>query len=174
MANHSDTYIRLIGPRASEALGMIKSFIKDDWLDVTELMPDDSTESRAGFSYMEIFDITDTDDGFEISASGRWSSPFQFIEMIAKQFNLSGYYLDREAGCDFTHVMEFYNGTKIIDRVDDYFSQLAFDYVDIESMIADRAFMADEENLEEEYQQDIELFAKNGVTLSDLKERWDI
>lgn len=174
MANYSDTYIKFTGPKANEALEMIKSFTKDDWLDVTEFMPDDSIESRAGFSYMDISSITDIDDGFEISASGRWCSPFKFIEIVAKKFDLSGSYLDREAGCDFTHVMKFDNGTKVTDVEDCYFSQLAFDYVDIESMMEDRALMIDEENWEEVYKEDIELFAKNGVSLSDLKERWGV
>lgn len=174
MANYSDTSIKLTGTKAKEALEYIKSFIEDGWLDVDSMKQDDSVSSRAGYSTMEIFDITDIENGFEISGSGRWCSPHDFFQNVVEKFELSGSYFDRECGCDFSHLMEFENGNVTNDVEDDYFSQLAFDWCDIQSLIEDRSFISEEADWEEEYSYEIELFAKNGISLDDLKSHWGV
>lgn len=172
MANYSSTSIKLHGPQAAEALQYLKSLINDGWLSVDSLKPNDNIATRAAYASMEIFSIEEEQTSFEILGSGRWCAPHGFFETLAAKYELSGHYFDRECGCDFSHLMEFEEGDKVLDVEEDYFSQLAFDWCDIDELVEDRSFIVEEEDWESEYANDIALFAKNGITLEDLKERW--
>ena len=174
MANYSDTSIKLHGQKSTEALQYLKSFINDGWLDVNNLNPSDNIAAKAAYASMEIFSIDENESSFQISGSGRWCAPHGFFEMLAEKYELSGYYFDREGGCDFSHLMEFEGGEMVLNVEDSYFSQLAFDYRDIDELVEERSYIIDEEDWENEYASDIALFAKNGITLKDLKERWGV
>jgi len=177
MANYSDTTIKLTGARAKEALEYLKTFVNCEcgsWLLVEELAPDNSISSNSGFSDMEIYNIEENENSFEISGSGRWCSPYNFFQDLAEKFELSGHYLDREGGCDFTHLIEWENGKQLSDVEEAYFSQLAFDWCDIHSLIEDRSFISEEVDWEDEYSYEIELFAKNGISIQDLKNHWGV
>lgn len=174
MANWSDTQIKLTGEQTKEALKFIKEHMEDIFLNAEAFKEDDSLQSRVDFGTMEIHDISESEGVLEISGSGRWNAPSGFFNVVAEKFKLSGHFFDRECGCDFSHLIKWENGLVINDIEEDYFSQLAFDWVDIDCLIEDRSFIAEEENWEEEYKEDIELFAQNGISLEDLKERWGV
>lgn len=178
MANWSDTQVSLIGDTSNikQASEYIKSFLIEDgtWLDVATLMPDDSVASRTKFSMAEVCSATFEESSIEITLMGRWCSPAGFFSKVAEDFKLSGSYLDREGGCDFTHYIEWEDGEEIEDSQDDYFSQLAFDHCDIDFLIEERSFITEEEEWEENYAEDLALFAANGVSLEALKEAWGV
>ena len=85
-----------------------------------------------GYSSVDIVDINKRGNCIFIAGNGRWNAPSNYIISLVNKFNLSGTYFDLEAGCDFSHKLEFKNGNVIKEIEDTFFSQLSVDYHGLE------------------------------------------
>jgi hypothetical protein len=114
VANWSDTYIKLIGPKKSisKAWKFISRFLDNSNTDDTNykygglntsiLKRNNNITSRLGYSYLDIFEI-DMSNAYTIiiEGSGKWQAPYLFFQNVAEEFALSLKYDDAECGCDF-------------------------------------------------------------------------
>ena len=176
MANISDCYIELQGTTEDImfATEELKKNIDKEYLSVSKYMKDDSVEQRAGYSGAEIYDYQYDETSIQLSLGGRWCAPHLYFEDFCKRHDLSGFYTDAESGCDFFHVMKFKDGVKTLDKEDSYISQLSIDYGDIDYFIEYYQFITEEDDWEENNQGIVDLFAKNGLTIDDLKKEWGL
>ena len=108
MANWSNTVIQLIGDKNNieKAHQFIQSYIDENYLDPSKLMPDNSVQNRAEYSLMEIDDYTKEDSYIEIYGQGRWCAPSGFFKDVVNKFNLEIDYIDSENGADFCHIIQ--------------------------------------------------------------------
>lgn len=124
--------------------------------------------------YNAIFDIEISLEENELTlyGYGRWNGPYEYIKHIVVKHNLSGNYFDMESGCDFSHLIEFYNGSISHEEVDSFFSDLSIKVQGIEYWIENESYRADEEDWEENNDYVINLFESHGVSVQQLKEVW--
>lgn len=176
MANISDCYVNLNGTTEDMlfAIAEMEGNINGEYLSVSKYMKNDSVDQRAGYSGAEVYDYKHDETSIQLALGGRWCAPHMYIEDFCKRHNLSGTYADAESGCNFYHVMKFENGVKTLDEQDEFLSQLAIDHGDIGYLVHNYRFVAEEEDWEYSNKEMIELFAKNGFTLDDLKKEWGL
>ena len=141
MANWSTTVIDIWSDNSkniSDAQDyLINNCIQDDWLDGSHLMPDDSIESRSLYNGGTIIDKEFTGTSINFILEGRWCGPSGLFCYICETYNLSGFYIDREPGADFTHVVEYMDGTEVVNQEDDYISALSFKHMSLDEMFED-------------------------------------
>jgi hypothetical protein len=176
MANWSSTAIELTGTKEdiAEATKDIKSNIEGLWLNTSKLATTDSIDDKAGFSAAEIIQESYEDDCIFLNLSGRWCSPSKYFIMLADKYNLSGYYEDEECGCNFFHQIIFKDGKVESNKQDSYFSQLAIDSNGIERYLEDYCWLPEEEDWENNNDEILALFEKNGYPLEELKKEWNV
>ncbi|MCK9552332.1 hypothetical protein [Aquamicrobium sp.] len=168
MADWSETKISLIGAKIDEAKEYFNSFIKIHYLFRDKLLDTKTdVESKIINEIMILDEIIMTDDRLIINGCGKRNGPLYFIKHLAKKFKLTGSYIDREPGSNFTRVTRFEDGECVFDKIDGFISQLAFDNC---SNLHGDAYFVYSENPELDYPKEIKLFFDNGITLDDLKE----
>lgn len=98
------------------------------WINPTRLKKDDSVSERAKYSTAQIFHMEENDNIFELILEGRWCSPSQLFIDLCKKYKLNLHYIDRENGCNFTHIVIMENGKVKLNRQNEYISALAIKY----------------------------------------------
>jgi hypothetical protein len=174
MANWSSTNVELTGTKENIALAIadIKSYTKDGWLNTYKLAKTDSIEDRSGFSTTKILQENYKENSIHLVLYGRWCSPHKYFIILADKYNLSGFYEDEECGNDFFHQVIFEDGKVLSEKEDDYFSQLSIDSNGIERYVEDYYWLADEEDWENNNDEILALFARNGYSVDRLKQEW--
>lgn len=173
MANWSDNTISFYGEVSiiEETHNYLMGFcIKADnsWIDAVHLKTDDSVNQRGLYEGGELIDYAKFPGAIEISINGRWSGPSGLFIYLIETFKLSGTYIDREQGCDFTHVIEATDGVIASDEEDDYISDLALKYVDHTSIYEELVYIIDSREALTEYADLIAICERNGMDLSEL------
>ena len=95
------------------------------WIDPTRLQKNDSASERAKYSTAQIFHKEENDKIFQLVLEGRWCSPSQLFIDLCKKYKLNLHYVDRENGCNFTHIVIMENGKVKLNRQNEYISALA-------------------------------------------------
>lgn len=106
----------------------IEELTEDRYINAYKLQKDDSIDSRAKYSGAEIIDIVSEDVSVTYILQGRWCSPSQMFIDFCEELELNLLYIDREGGCNFTHVVEMTDGIVEVNEEDDYISKLAIKY----------------------------------------------
>jgi hypothetical protein len=174
MANWSDNTISLYGeaPSIEATHNYLMEFcIKDNqsWIDGVHLKTDDSINQRGLYEGGELIDYSKEPHLIEISINGRWSGPSGLFIYLIETFKLSGTYIDREQGCDFTHVIEAKDGEILSELEDNYISDLALKYVNHESVYEELEYIIDSKEALEEYSELLALCERNGMDLTELR-----
>lgn len=95
------------------------------WINPTRLQKNDSASERAKYSTAQIFHKEENDKIFQLVLEGRWCSPSQLFIDLCKKYKLNLHYVDRENGCNFTHIVIMENGKVKLNRQNEYISVLA-------------------------------------------------
>ena len=95
------------------------------WINPTRLQKDDSANERAKYSTAQIFHVEENNKIFQLVLEGRWCSPSQLFIDLCKKYKLNLHYVDRENGCNFTHIVIMENGKVKTNRQNEYISALA-------------------------------------------------
>lgn len=137
-------------------------------IDPSAMKKDDSVNERALFSISQLtfYSVQDLETSLSLvlSLSGRWCACSGLFEYLSKTYcPTKMVYVDRENGCDFTHVVIYENGVKKLDKQDAYISLLAFKNVDTDYMI-DEIF--------EELDYDIENEVLKEFTIKEFKQEY--
>jgi hypothetical protein len=174
MANWSDNTINLYGeaPSIEAAHNYLMEFcIKDNqsWIDGDHLKTDDSVNQRGLYEGGELLVYTKEPNLIEISINGRWSGPSGLFIYLIETFKLSGTYVDREQGCNFTHVIEAVYGEILSEDEDDYISDLAFQYIDHTFIYEELEYIIDSKEALEEHSELLAVCERNGIDLTELR-----
>lgn len=111
-----------------------KTFIEDSvsssigWLNPTRLQKNDSANQRALYSTADILIYNLSEKKIKIGLQGRWCSPSQLFIDLCKKHKLNLKYIDRENGCNFTHVVIIENGKIVKNVQSQYISALSISY----------------------------------------------
>ncbi len=101
------------------------SYSNIGWINPTRLKKDDSASERAKYSTAQIYSIDEDKNKIELTLEGRWCSPSQLFIDLCKKYKLNLHYVDRENGCNFTHIVIMENGKVKLNRQNEYISALA-------------------------------------------------
>jgi len=174
MANTSSTHITISGTKENikKANKELISFMEEEHLIVESKAPDNSIQSKAGYSSMEINLHEVSDTNIVLVGQGRWCSPHDYIKDLCARYDLSCDYTDEEVGCNFYHVLIIKSGLVIKDEEYSYLSKETIALEGVERYIEEYAYIAEDEDWEESYKDTIEVFASVGVTIEQLKEAW--
>ena len=95
------------------------------WINPTRLQKNDSASERAKYSTAQIYSRNEDNNKIELFLGGRWCSPSQLFIDLCKKYKLNLHYVDRENGCNFTHIVIMENGKVKTNRQNEYISALA-------------------------------------------------
>lgn len=146
MANYSYAQITIKKNKQQNetlALDNMQLFINDinsittenNWLDPVSYQKDDSVDQRAKYSTGEILTFEYNENKPEIinmAVQGRWCTPSQLFIDLCKKYKLSLHYIDREGGCNFTHVVIMEEGKVKLNKQNEYTSSLSIKYCEDE------------------------------------------
>lgn len=95
------------------------------WINASRLQKNDSANERAKYSTAQIYSRNEDENKIELTLEGRWCSPSQLFIDLCKKYKLNLHYVDRENGCNFTHIVIMENGKVKLNRQNEYISALA-------------------------------------------------
>ena len=95
------------------------------WINASRLQKNDSANERAKYSTAQILNRDEDENKIELTLEGRWCSPSQLFIDLCKKYKLNLHYVDRENGCNFTHIVIMENGKVKLNRQNEYISALA-------------------------------------------------
>ena len=101
------------------------SYSNIGWINPTRLKKDDSASERAKYSTAQLYSRNEDNNKIELFLGGRWCSPSQLFIDLCKKYKLNLHYVDRENGCNFTHIVIMENGKVKTNRQNEYISALA-------------------------------------------------
>lgn len=95
------------------------------WINPTRLKKNLTPNESAKYSTAHIYSKNEEKDKIELLLEGRWCSPSQLFIDLCKKYKLNLHYVDRENGCNFTHIVIMENGKVKLNRQNEYISALA-------------------------------------------------
>ena len=101
------------------------SYCHIGWINASRLQKNDSASERAKYSTAQIYSRNEDENKIELTLEGRWCSPSQLFIDLCKKYKLNLHYVDRENGCNFTHIVIMENGKVKLNRQNEYISALA-------------------------------------------------
>ena len=144
-------------------------FIEGDYIGADDLMSDDSADQRTVYQGGELLHYSHTSNNITIAINGRWSGPSGLFVLLVDMFDLSGTYVDREQGYNFTHVIKAEYGEITFDEVEDFISDLAFQHESNVVMMSALDYIFYEDENAAGYEDVVAICERNGLSFDTLK-----
>ena len=97
--------------------------------------------------------IVRSDNVLTLKFESAWAGPDKWFRTLINQYEVSGYYFDREPNMKFSVYLEVNNGEVIVEEYGEYYTKRLFDLgiCDRESILEDISYVINEDNWKKDY-----------------------